>query len=348
MGEMAVPADALYGASTQRAVLNFPISGQRCRRALHPRAGAHQAGRRRDERASSACSTPSVAAADRRRGRRGRRRRRTTTHFPIDIYQTGSGTSTNMNANEVIAHLAAARLGAAGRSTPTTTSTLPVLERRHPDGAPAGGGDRDRGGRCCPALEPARTRAGGQGREFWPVVKTGRTHLQDATPIRLGQEFPGYAGQVEDVAPAGAGGAGRAARGAARRHRGRDRDQRPPRVRGPDVRPALRADRAGRARDRQPLPRPGHARRAIAAHGAVRTIALEPLEDRLGHPADGHGPAGRPRRARPARDPAGLEHHARQGEPGDRREPDDGRRPGRRQRRDDRPSARPAASSSST
>ena len=117
MGEMAVPADALYGASTQRAVLNFPISGQRMPRgfiralALIKQAAA-------ETNAELGVLPPDIAAAivgGRRRGRRGRH----DAHFPIDVYQTGSGTSTNMNANEVIAHLAGSKLGQ--RSTRTTT-----------------------------------------------------------------------------------------------------------------------------------------------------------------------------------------------------------------------------------
>ena len=74
---------------------------------------------------------------------------------------------------------------------------MPELERHDPDGAPAVGGDRDRE-ELLPALETLRAALDAKADELWPVVKTGRTHLQDATPIRLGQEFRGYAGQVEE------------------------------------------------------------------------------------------------------------------------------------------------------
>ena len=111
--------------------------------------------------------------------------------------------------------------------------------------------------------------------EFWPVVKTGRTHLQDATPIRLGQEFRGYAGQVEEAMRRVRAAQDELLDRAARRDRGRDRDQRPPGVRGRRLRPPDRADRPGRPRDAATTstPRPT-LDAAIAAHGAIRTIAL--------------------------------------------------------------------------
>ena len=187
-----------------------------------------------------------------------------------------------------------------------------------------------------PALETLRAALDAKADELWPVVKTGRTHLQDATPIRLGQEFRGYAGQVEESI--------RRARAA------RDELLQVP-LGGTAVGTGINAhpDYAGRATARlsaltgldvreigQPLPRPGDARRGD--RGPRRDPDDRPvaLEDRQRRPADGHGPAGRPRRDRTARDAARLVDHAGQGEPGHRREPDDGRRPGRRQRRDDR------------
>ena len=335
MGEMEVPADALYGASTQRAVENFPISGQRMPRrflralALIKLAAAETNG-------ELGLLDPDVAGRDRGGGGLGRRRRPRRPvpdrHLPdrlgdLDQHQHERG------------HRPPRERPARRSQGPSERrrQPLPELERHDPDGAPAVGRGRDRGGSCCPPSSGSTPALAAKEQAFWPIVKTGRTHLQDATPIRLGQEFRGYAGPGRGVAPSRARGAGRAARGAARRDRGRDRDQRPPGVRVPDLRAAVGADRAGGPRDRPTTstPRP-RLDAAIAAHGAIRTHRPQPLEDRLGHPADGDGSAGRPRGARPARDPAGLEHHARQGEPGHRREPDDGRRPGRRQRRDDR------------
>ncbi|HET7030327.1 MAG TPA: class II fumarate hydratase [Candidatus Limnocylindrales bacterium] len=201
MGEMAVPANALYGASTQRAVLNFPISGQRFPRAfiralaLIKQAAAETNGAlgllEPDVAGAIAASAADVAAG------------RHDDQFPIDVYQTGSGTSTNTNMNEVVANLATRSLGA----MPGESS------RVHPN---------DHVNKCqssndviptalqlsaamtieeslLPALETLRAALDAKARELWPIVKTGRTHLQDATPIRLGQEFRGYAGQVEEA-----------------------------------------------------------------------------------------------------------------------------------------------------
>ena len=194
MGEMEVPADALYGASTQRAVLNFPISGQRMPRgfiralALIKRAAAETNAELGvipadvAEAIAAAAEEVALGAYD--------------VHFPIDVYQTGSGTSTNPNANEVIAHLAAASLGRpihpndhvnAGQSSnddiPTALQLAAALAIEE---------------ELIPALEQLHSALLAKAVEFHEVVKTGRTHLQDATPIRLGQEFEGYAGQVRD------------------------------------------------------------------------------------------------------------------------------------------------------
>jgi fumarate hydratase class II len=194
MGEMAVPADALYGASTQRAVLNFPISGQRMPHgfiralALIKRAAAEtnaELGVLSAE-VARAIAEASQAVADGAHD----------DEFPIDVYQTGSGTSSNTNANEVIAHLAGERLGAkvhpndqvnAGQSSNDNVPTALQL-------AAAIAIQED----LLPALEVLRAALAVKAAELHDVIKTGRTHLQDATPIRLGQEFEGYAGQLVD------------------------------------------------------------------------------------------------------------------------------------------------------
>ncbi|MEA2619740.1 MAG: fumarate hydratase, class [Chloroflexota bacterium] len=196
MGEMEVPADALYGASTQRAVLNFPISGQpmpqRFLRALAliKLAAAETNGELGlldpDVANAIAAAAASVVDGDH------------DEQFPIDIYQTGSGTSTNTNMNEVIAHLAARRLGGDRKVHPnddvnrsqSSNDTIPTALQLS-----AAMAIEDE---LLPALERLHTALVAKEQEFWPVVKTGRTHLQDATPIRLGQEFRGYAGQVEE------------------------------------------------------------------------------------------------------------------------------------------------------
>ncbi len=195
MGEMAVPAEALYGASTQRAVLNFPISGQRFPRqfiralALIKLAAA-------EANAGLGLLDPDVAeaiAAAARSVAEGEH----DDQFPIDIYQTGSGTSTNTNMNEVIAHIAGQRL-ADGRAVhpndhvnrcQSSNDVIPTALQLSAAMAIEEA--------LLPALERLHTALVAQEQAFWPVVKTGRTHLQDATPIRLGQEFRGYAGQVE-------------------------------------------------------------------------------------------------------------------------------------------------------
>ena len=197
MGEIQVPSDARYGASTQRAVINFPISGLRFSRPFLQALGLIKAGAARVN-ADLGLLLADVAEAIEKAAREvadgtldG--------EFVLDIFQTGSGTSTNMNANEVIANRANEILGeGAGKRIhpnddvnkcqssndviPTTIhlAALVQIERA-----------------LVPALERLQQTLSGKSREFWPVVKTGRTHLQDATPIRLGQEFLGYAGQVQ-------------------------------------------------------------------------------------------------------------------------------------------------------
>ncbi len=197
MGEMEVPADALYGASTQRAVLNFPISGQRFPRgfiralALIKLAAA-------ETNLELGLLTPEVAAAIADASRAVADGAHDD-QFPIDIYQTGSGTSTNTNMNEVVAHLATARLGGDRKVHPnddvnrcqSSNDVIPTALQL----AAAMGIEED----LLPALERLHTALVAQEQALWPVVKTGRTHLQDATPIRLGQEFRGYAGQVEEA-----------------------------------------------------------------------------------------------------------------------------------------------------
>ncbi len=197
MGEMEVPADALYGASTQRAVLNFPISGQPFPRrflralALIKRAAAETNGEL-GLLAPDVAEAIAAAAAEVADGAHDQ-------HFPIDVYQTGSGTSTNTNMNEVVAHLAAERLGQGRRVHPnddvnrcqSSNDTIPTALQLSSAMAIEEV--------LLPALERLHTALVAREQAFWPIVKTGRTHLQDATPIRLGQEFRGYAGQVEEA-----------------------------------------------------------------------------------------------------------------------------------------------------
>jgi fumarate hydratase class II len=199
MGEMDVPSDALYGASTQRAVLNFPISGQRMPRAfIRALALIKQAAAETnaelgllDRDVARAIAEAAAEVAD--GGHDG--------EFPIDVYQTGSGTSTNTNMNEVVAHLASARLAATGGTMKVHPNDHVNKCQSSNDVIPTAlqlSAAMTIAELLVPALETLRAALDAKARELWPVVKTGRTHLQDATPIRLGQEFRGYAGQLEE------------------------------------------------------------------------------------------------------------------------------------------------------
>ena len=193
MGEMKVPAAALYGAQTQRAVENFPISGEPLPPAfLHALGGIKLAAARvntglglLDPKIAKAIEQAATEVSE----------GKWDAEFPIDVFQTGSGTSSNMNANEVIARRAAQLLGSPvhpndhvnfGQSSndviPTALHVSSVLEI-----------ERD----LLPALAGLWKVLDQKAREFDAVIKTGRTHLMDATPIRLGQEFGGYASQIE-------------------------------------------------------------------------------------------------------------------------------------------------------
>jgi fumarate hydratase class II len=196
MGEVEVPVDALYGASTQRAVLNFPISGQRFpRRFIRALALIKEAAADTNQELgllpSDVAEAIGAAAAEVAEGAHD-------AQFPIDIYQTGSGTSTNTNMNEVVARLASDRLGGEKRVHPnddvnrcqSSNDVIPTAMQL----AAAMAIEED----LLPALETLRDALDAKADELWPIVKTGRTHLQDATPIRLGQEFRGYAGQLDE------------------------------------------------------------------------------------------------------------------------------------------------------
>jgi fumarate hydratase class II len=186
MGEMRVPADALYGAQTARAVENFPISALRFPRAFI-RALAlikSAAARVNGERGS----LPEAKAAAIERAAEEVMAGAHDAQFVVDIFQTGSGTSTNMNANEVIGHLAGAHpndevnRGQSSNDVIPSAMHIAAAESVHRNLLPAMG-----------RLQASLARKAG---EFADVIKIGRTHLQDAVPMRLGQEFSGYAQQV--------------------------------------------------------------------------------------------------------------------------------------------------------
>jgi len=202
MGEMQVPADALYGASTARAVENFPIAHEPVPPAMihafgHLKAAAAQAnlelGKLDEKRASAIIGACREVAEGKYDGQ-----------FPVDIYQTGSGTSTNTNANEVIANLANQRLGfgvgAKGKEGAVHPNDHVNMGQSSNDTFPTAmhiaavvGIARD----LIPALERLHTDLAAKAREWDNIVKIGRTHLMDATPIRVGQVFSGYAAQAQ-------------------------------------------------------------------------------------------------------------------------------------------------------
>jgi len=201
LGEMRVPADALYGAQTQRAVENFPISGRRFgRRFIEALGRIKEAAARTnaelgllDDQVADAIASASSEVA----------RGDWDDHFPLDIYQTGSGTSTNMNANEVIAALASRlldRMDDDGNPPPVHPNDHVNFGQSSNDVIPTAihvacrAAVRDE---LAPALAKLREALAEQAKSLDGVVKSGRTHLMDATPVRLGQEFGGYAKQVE-------------------------------------------------------------------------------------------------------------------------------------------------------
>ncbi|KAE8763203.1 aspartate ammonia-lyase [Georgenia thermotolerans] len=192
MGEVRVPKDALYSAQTQRAVENFPISGRglsshhisalgQVKRAA-ALANAELGVLPEDVAQAIAAAAEEVIAG------------RHDDHFPIDVFQTGSGTSSNMNTNEVVANLASARLGrpvhpndhvnASQSSNDVFPSSIHIAAMQAVEEE------------LLPGLEVLAASLERKAEEFADVVKSGRTHLMDATPITLGQEFSGYAAQI--------------------------------------------------------------------------------------------------------------------------------------------------------
>ena len=228
MGEVSVPDDAYYGASTQRAVDNFPISNLRFSRRFIWALGLIKG------------SAARVSGLEGLRGcRKGRaiadaadevRDGTWDAQFVLDIFQTGSGTSTNTNANEVIANRATELLGGTFTEAKLVhpndhvnfgqSSNDVIPTAIHVAAAAAIRED------LLPALGRLGDALGAKADEFGDVVKSGRTHLMDATPVTLGQEFGGYATQIRKGAERLEKVLARARRAGAGRHRGRHRAQR--------------------------------------------------------------------------------------------------------------------------
>ena len=199
LGELRVPTSAYYGVQTMRAKENFPISDLRFPRQFIRALGQIKGTAARVNMALGLLdATPGdaiVAAA--REVADGA----LDDQFVLDIFQTGSGTSTNMNANEVLASRANELLGGTrGDKSPVHPNDHVNMGQSSNDVIPTAihlAALTAIHEQLVPALAHLETALRGKAEEFMPVVKTGRTHLQDATPIRLGQEFLGYAGQIE-------------------------------------------------------------------------------------------------------------------------------------------------------
>lgn len=199
MGEMSVPAEALYGASTQRAVLNFSISG---RPVPHPIIHAYglikeavaqthaELGILPHDKAQLIAQAAQEVAAG-----------KLDQHFVIDIYQTGSGTSTNMNVNEVISNRVCQLVGRPiGAKDPVHPNDHVNMGQSSNDTFPTAihiAVARELNEKLLPSLSFLQGALMRKSFEFWDVFKIGRTHLMDATPVRLGQEFKGYTRQAE-------------------------------------------------------------------------------------------------------------------------------------------------------
>jgi fumarate hydratase class II len=193
LGEMKVPAAAMYGPQTQRAVENFPVSGEPMPPRFIHALGLVKAAAARVNGELGLIEPPMAKAIE--QAALEVAEGRWDAEFPIDVFQTGSGTSTNMNANEVIAHRASAILGrkvhpndhvnqcqSSNDVIPTVLHVSAVIEIER---------------ELQPALAHLWKTLDEKARAWDGVIKSGRTHLMDATPIRLGQEFSGYASQVQ-------------------------------------------------------------------------------------------------------------------------------------------------------
>ena len=198
MGTLEVPADALYGAQTQRAVINFPVSGYRFGRPMIRALGLVKSaaaavnrdlGKLDPERAAWIIQAADEVADG-----------RWDEQFVVDVFQTGSGTSSNMNANEVISNRAIQLAGGkVGSKDPVHPNDHVNMGQSSNDVIPTAmhvAASEEISGRLIPALDRLKVALEQKARALMDIIKIGRTHLMDATPIRLGQEFSGYAAQA--------------------------------------------------------------------------------------------------------------------------------------------------------
>ena len=342
MGVVRVPASAYYGPQTQRAVENFPIGELRLplefiRALALIKRSAAEVNRRLGLLEPGLAQAIATAAGEVLDGRHD-------AQFVVDVFQTGSGTSTNMNANEVIATRANAILtgtrAANRRASQRSCQPQPVEQRCDSDGHSHRRGCEARTKRFCPGAGHSLHQAldAKAPAVLETFVKIGRTHLQDAVPMRLGQEFGGYARQVELRRRAAGKPSDRLYELRFRRNRGRHGHERssairaaPPSPSAPRNRPAFREAQnhfeAQAARDA-----------VVEASGALKTLPSR--SPRSPTTSAGWAPDRAAAWAKStSRTAAGIEHHAGQGEPGDPREVLMVCRPGDRQRRRPSPGA---------
>ena len=199
MGSVEVPADKYWGAQTARSLVHFSIGDDRMPMPVYHAYGVvkkacalvnQAAGRLPDWKADAIVRAADETAAG-----------KLDAHYPLFVWQTGSGTQSNMNVNEVLSNRAIQLLGgtarhAAARRAQRRRQHGPVLQRHVPDRHARRGGRGDRRPPAAAARRARRGRSRPRRRAGWAVVKTGRTHLQDAIPLTVGQEWSGYAAQI--------------------------------------------------------------------------------------------------------------------------------------------------------
>ena len=199
MGNLEVPLNALYGANTQRAILNFPISDLKLSNSLinsitQIKSFAAKVNAKLGILDNATATLIENACKEIMEGKH-------YDQFVVDVFQTGSGTSTNMNVNEVISNIAIKSIdGKIGSRDPVHPNDHVNKGQSSNDVIPSAihiASSMGIKNNLIPSLEKLSQALEVKSKEFWSVIKTGRTHLQDATPIRLGQEFKGYKGQIE-------------------------------------------------------------------------------------------------------------------------------------------------------
>ena len=338
MGPIDVPDDVYYGAQTARSLMNFDIGGEKMPTEIIRAFGILK------KAAANANLKLGLLDAEKRdlivKAADEVIKGKLADHFPLVVWQTGSGTQSNMNVNEVISNRAIEMAGGVmGSKKPIHPNDHVNMSQSSNDTYPTAmhiAAVEAIEGYLFPRVETLRATLHAKSEAFMTIVKIGRTHLQDATPITLGQEMSGWVAQIDLAVNADQGDAAAAARAGAGRHGGRHRAQCASGLcqarRGGDL-AALEAQVRHRAQQVRADGRARclrrHLRCAEAACGGVH-------EDRQRRALAGLGPALGPRRADDPRERAGLVDHAGQGQPDPVRGDDHGRGAGDGQRRRDR------------